>query len=178
MTLSRFAFLCLPLLLFAACETSQGPVANAPPATAQSLDTLKTVKIGEQSISLYVDYGTDSAVLGFSTPSDSVTPSDASREDDSATVKYFPLYASTYRGLPAVVLDVFVSKAEDEMWIRSSWKGYETLAYYRLGSGSATTRYGNVAAINTPTPAVLSGSPVAFPKMDEDAVTKVATIRQ
>ena len=178
MTLSHFAFLCLPLLLFAACETSQGPVANAPPATAQSLDTLKTVKIGEQSISLYVDYGTDSAVLGFSTRSDSVTPGDAIDTDSSESVQYFPLYASTYRGLPAVVLDVFVSKAEDEMWIRSSWVGYETLAHYRLGSGSATTRYGNVAAINTPTPVVLSGSPIAFAKMDENAVTKVATIRQ
>ena len=178
MTLSHFAFLCLPLLLFAACETSQAPVANVPTATAQSLDTLKTMRIGEQFISLYVDYGTDSAVLGFSTPSDSVTPSDGADASNSASVQYFPLYASTYRGLPPVVLDVFVSKAGDEMWIRSSWEGYETLAYYRLGSGSATTRYGKLAAINTPTPAVLGGSAAAFPKMVEDDVTKVATVRQ
>ena len=178
MNLPNFALLCLPFLLFAACETTQDPIAKTPVSNAQSLVTLKTLKIGEHSIDLYVDYGNDSAVLGFTTSNDLATSDNAADMDDSAAAKYFPLYASTYRGLPPVVLEVFVSKKQDEMWIRSSWKGQETLAYYRLGSSSATTLYGNVAAINTPTPAFLSGSRIAFPEMDEEEVSKVATVRQ
>ena len=172
MNLPNFALLCLPFLMFTACETTRAPVSKP-----QSLVTLKTVKIGEHSIDLYVDYGDDSAVLGFTTSNDLVNSDNAAGMEDLAATQYFPLYASTYRGLPPVVLDIFVSSKQDEMWIRSSWKGHDTLAYHRLGSKNATTPYGNVAAINTPTPASLGGSPIAFPEMDEEEVSKVATVR-
>lgn len=112
--------------------------ANEKPAVV-----LQSVQIGTRSVRFYVDFGTDSAVLGFSV------------ENDSGQQRYFLMYGSTYRGLPPVVLDVFVSHCQEEMWVRSSWSGYEVLAYHRMGTNRCITRYGEITSFDKPTPASL-----------------------
>ena len=94
----------------------------------------------------------DSALLEFS-----VT-------DGGSPEKYVPMFGSTYRGIPAVDLDVLVSKSEEEVWIRSSWPGSEVLAYHRFGTQTAITPYGEKELLDSSFPPVLSGGPVLFPQ--------------
>ncbi len=125
---------------------------------------LDSVKIGQSTIQFYVEYSYDTAILGFSVPGKDGSP------------RYFPMYGSTYRGLPAVTLDVYVPETQDEMWVRSSWKGYEILAYHRLGTDRCMTEYGEITSIANPTPEGLGGERTLIPKMDTNTVSKVATI--
>jgi hypothetical protein len=121
--------------------------------------------VGAEVAEFYVAYGFDSAVLGFSVST------------GAGAARYFPFYASTYRGIPSVVLDVFSSKTEDEMWVRSSWPGNEILAYRRVGSETATTQWGETKSVGTPMPDHLSGGPVPFPKLIIGSVVKKATLK-
>jgi hypothetical protein len=125
---------------------------------------LETVKVDATEVEFYIDLGTDSAILGFMV------------EDDSGKPRYFPMYASTYRGLPSVTLDVFVSNEKDAMWVRSSWKGYENLAVHELGTDTCLTRYGKISSFDEPTPETLGGGSGVFPEIDEGKVTKVARL--
>ena len=126
------------------------------------LDSLQT---GANRIQFYIDYEPDSAVLGFVV------------KDQTERPRYFPIYCSTYRGLPPVELKVLLSEAEEKMWVLSSWQGYEVLAYYRLGSDRCTTCYGENTASDTPTPQSIGGGSKGFPDMDRAHVKSVLTIK-
>lgn len=123
-----------------------------------------TVTVGGHVHTFYFELGADSAVLGFS-----VAGTDDQR-------RYFPLYASTYRGLPAGVLTVFTSPEEDAMWIASPWPGYEVLGYCRPGTNTCLTRHGVIHALSTPTPDVLGGTSEPIPALDRDQAKMVATL--
>lgn len=125
---------------------------------------LDTVAVAGTDVQFYQDLGVDSAVLGFSVP------------DENGKQRYFPMYASTYRGLPPVELQVYASRSGDEMWVRSSWSGYEVLAYHRMGTDRCETTFGQISSYAEPTPAMLGGGPANFPAMDEESVTQLATI--
>jgi hypothetical protein len=124
---------------------------------------LGQVRMGNEATEFYIAYGPDEAILGFSVP------------DATGSARYFPMFASTYGGIPAVVLDIFVSKTEDQMWVRSSWPTAEVLAYRRLGSDTAITEFGDVTFLREPLPKELSGGPVRFPEMITTNVLKKAT---
>ena len=125
---------------------------------------LETLQIGAHCVRVYVDFGTDSAVLGFSV------------EDDPGHQRYFPMYGSTYRGLPSVTLDVFVADSKGEIWVHSNWPGYENLAYHRLGSDLCMTQYGEITSSDKPTPEIIGGGTSRFPAMDTEKVSKIATL--
>jgi hypothetical protein len=118
---------------------------------------LGSIGVGDASLELYVDFDWDSAVLGFSL------------DDGSGARRYFPLYGSTYRGLPAVTIEVFVSPSQEEVWVRSSWPGYEQLGYHRVGTDRCITRYGEIEASPDATPAGISGATADIPPLDEAA---------
>ena len=120
-----FVGLVLVVLASADCQRYQGQ--------GDKIQTvvLGKVQIGKESTELYIAYARDAAILGFS-----VSTGGPSR--------YFPMYTSTDRGIPSVVLEVFASKSEEEMWVRSSWSGGEILAYHRVGADNALTQFGNV----------------------------------
>ncbi len=125
--------------------------------------SLGSVQIDDYAIGLLVAYAGDAAVLT------------ASVTNGDAPAKFLPLFASTYRGMPAVTLDVLVSQSKDAIWVQSSWPGSEVLAYYRLGSTTAITPFGEMALLDTPMPQVLSGGPVPFPAIDPISVVKKAS---
>src|SRR5919112_6384944 len=126
---------------------------------------IDTLQIGTHRVQFYVDFGADSAVLGFSV------------EGDSGHQRYFPMYGSTYRGLPSVTLDVFVSENQEEMWAHSDWFGYEILAYHRLGTDLCITQYGEITSSDKPTPEIISGGTKRFPTMDTEKLSKIATLK-
>ena len=126
---------------------------------------LQSVQINSRLVRFYIDFGPDSAVLGFSV------------ENSSGQQRYFPMYGSTYRGLPAVTIDVFVADSLEEMWVHSSWSGYETLAYHRMGTDRCITRYGEIASFDKPTPESLGGEAKRFPEMDTEKVSKVVALK-
>jgi hypothetical protein len=126
---------------------------------------LETLQIGAHCVRFYVNFGVDSAVLGFSV------------ERDSGHQRYFPMYGSTYRGLPSVTLDVFVSDTQEVMWVHSDWFGYEILAYHRLGTDLCMTQYGEITSSDKPTPEIISGGTKGFPTMDTEKLSKIATLK-
>lgn len=123
-----------------------------------------SVQAGASNIQFYVDYGPDSAVLGFFT------------KDATGSPRYFPMHCSTSRDLPTVTLDVFLSDNQQEMWVQSSWQGRGVLAYHRVGSNQCLTEYGDNVSFNTPTPPGIGGGNKTFPNMDPAHSKKVLTI--
>lgn len=121
---------------------------------------LGDVRVGNEVLSFYVAYGWDSAILGFSV-STGVGP-----------VRYFPIYGSTDRGIPSGVLEVFASKEEDEVWVRSSWKDNEMLAYHRVGSDTTQSGWGELKFFDSPMPDSIGGGPLPFPALPATAVRK------
>lgn len=111
----------------------------------------------------YVDFGRDSAVLGFST------------KNAEGQQRFFPIYGSTYRGLPAVTLSIFASVSNEEMWVCSSWPGYKVLAYHRINTDRCMTKYGEIASFDKSTPDRLGGGTSHLPEMDVEKVIKIAT---
>nr|WP_232379521.1 hypothetical protein [Polyangium fumosum] len=107
--------------------------------------TLGEVRIGEESVEFYTVHGFDFAILGFSVST------------GAGPTRYFPIFASTNRGVPSVVLEVFTSKSEDEMWVRSSWSVNEILAYHQIGAETAITQWGEIKFLKEPMPDHLSG---------------------
>jgi hypothetical protein len=117
-------------------------------------------------VQFYIHFGVDSAVLGFSV------------ENDSGQQRYFPMFGSTYRDIPPVTLNIFVSDSQNEMWVFSSWSGYETLAYHRMGTDRSMTQYGEIGSFAKPTPEMLGGTGTKlFPKMDIEKLSKIATLK-
>lgn len=147
------------------CVSESGQAGGANTAKKKPDIVLGAVQIDTRSVQFYVDFGGDSAILGFSV------------EYNAGQPLYFPIYGSTYRGLPSVTLDVYVSDSKEEMWVHSSWAGYETLAYHRMGSDRCITQYGDIAASDKPTPESLRGGTRRFPERDIENVSKVATLK-
>ncbi|MBN2583081.1 MAG: hypothetical protein JXL80_08435 [Planctomycetes bacterium] len=123
---------------------------------------LGSVQVGEQTMQFYTDFGSDSAVLGFSI------------EDESGRSRYCPFVWSSCRNVWPVTLDVFVSDS-DEMWVIDSGSGL-ALAYYRIGSGRYMTRYGSLTPFDMPMPDGLGGGMWEFPDMNTERVRKALTI--
>lgn len=171
----RTTALALLILALAGCRPDSVPKneAAAPaPKDDQSrkVVALGSTKIGKESIEFYIAYAPDAAVLGFSVVSNDGGGAEPAR--------YFPLYASTHRGIPPVTLDVFASKSEDpEMWVRSSWKDSETLAYRKAGAGTAITQFGETKSLPDPMPSHLSGGPIPFPPLAMDTAVKKASFK-
>ncbi|MEJ2168174.1 MAG: hypothetical protein P8X90_21850 [Desulfobacterales bacterium] len=147
------------------CASQCGQAGGAYTANKKPDIVLGSVQIDTRSVQFYVDFAEDSAVLGFSV------------ENNLGRPLYFPMYGSTYRGLPSVTLDVFVAHSKEEMWVHSSWTGYEILAYYHLGTNRCITRYGDIAASDKPTPESLRGGTRRLPEMDIEKVFKIATFK-
>jgi hypothetical protein len=120
--------------------------------------------VGRHALTFYVWLGTDSATLGFW-----VTHIDGGR-------KYFPMYVSTYRGMPQGVLTAFTSAEDEGIWIASRWPGYEVLGYYRPSTNSCVTRYGVISALDVPMPDVLGGDVQSIPALDRDEARAWATV--
>ena len=160
MTGKACIFVGVVLVVFASagCQRDQGQ--------GEKIQTvvLGKVQIGKESTEIYIAYARDAAILGFS-----VSTGGPSR--------YFPMYTSTDRGIPSVVLEVFASKSEEEMWVRSSWSGGEILAYHRVGADNALTQFGNVMFLKEPMPENLGGSAVPFPALIMENVVKKATFK-
>ncbi len=125
---------------------------------------LGEVRVGDEVERFYVAYGFDSAVLGFSV------------SVDAGPMRYFPIYGSTNRGIPSVTLEVFASRSEEEMWVRSSWKDNAILAYHRIGAETVIAEWGEMKFIEKPLPEVLSGGPLPFPALIMENVVKKATL--
>ncbi|MDG4551054.1 MAG: hypothetical protein P9F19_17135 [Candidatus Contendobacter sp.] len=155
------------LVVLACCGSESEQSSKAVAANEQPSVLLESVRIGNRSVQFYIDLGVDSAVLGFSV------------ENDAGQRRYFPLFGSTYRGIPSVALDVFVSNSQEEMWVLSSWPGYEILAYHRMDTDQCITRYGEINSFDKPMPKILGGGTGVklFPEMDVKKLSKVATFK-
>ena len=125
---------------------------------------LGSTQAGGHGVEFYIDYGNDSAVLGFAL------------RDTGKPARYFPVYGSTHRGMPPVTLNVYLSDTEEEMWVQSSWPGYAVLAYYRFGDERCMTCYGEVLSCDVPTPQSIGGGSGRFPPMDPARVKKALTL--
>lgn len=121
--------------------------------------SLGAVQIGDHDVGILIAYTADSALL----------------ELNVADGKYIPLFASTYRGVPTVDIDIFASNSLDEIWIQSSWPDSKLLAYHRFGTPSAITTFGKLDLLDTAFPATLSGGPVPFPEVDPEMTLKMAS---
>lgn len=153
------------LLVFVCFALIVGQPAASQTVVADDQVELKlgSVQVAQYAVAFQIAYRGDAAILGFSV------------SDGEKPQKYAPMFASTYRGIPTVDLDVFVSKSEDAIWVRSSWPDSEMLAYHRLGTPTATTQYGEKELLDVPVPDVLSGGPVPFPEFDLRKVFKKAS---
>jgi hypothetical protein len=145
------------------------PTRNTPAAREDNVEkvVLGSARIGKETAEFYIAYTFDAALLGFS----------VANASGSGPARYFPLYASTHRGIPPVTLDVFVSESGEEMWIRSSWQDSETLAYRKSGEDTAITPFGQIKYLDRPMPEHLSGGPVPFPPLPKDGAVKKASFR-
>jgi len=161
----KCVFLCSILAIGACCESGSEQTGGEPATNENPTVLLESVQIGKRFVQFYVDFTVDSAVLGFSV------------ENGSGQQQYFPMYASTYRGLPSVTLNIFVSDSQEEMWVHSSWAGYEILAYHRMDTDRCITRYGEITSFDKPTPESLGGGTKRFPEMHNEKVSKVATLK-
>lgn len=161
---------CIPFVLLVVISSSSGCRPDDLSRGGKKADDIQKVvmgdvRIGKESTEFYIAYGSDAAILGFATL------------PGTGSVRYFPMYASTHRGIPPVVLDIFVSKSEAEMWVRSSWSGGEILAYHRVGADKAITQFGNVTFLSEPMPRYLSGGPVPFPELNMGSVVRKASFK-
>lgn len=124
---------------------------------------LGSVQVDDLPVKLLIAYSGDSALLVFSVAM------------GGGPERYVPMFGSTYRGIPAVTLNVIVSKSRDQLWIQSSWPDSAILAHYRLGADTAITPFGAMGLLDTPFPEVLSGAPEGFPPFDPNAVWTLAS---
>ncbi|HEX7509324.1 MAG TPA: hypothetical protein VF550_21305 [Polyangia bacterium] len=63
------------------------------------------------------------------------------------------------------------------MWVRSSWRDNEILAYHRVGAETAIAEWGEMKFIEEPMPDFLSGGPLPFPVLTMENVVKKATFK-
>jgi hypothetical protein len=160
--------LAVALAVSSGCTQQKPPISNeaAKPEKTEVV-VLGSSQLGKESIEFYVAYKFDAAVLGLS----------VTRPGAAEGAQYFPMYASTYRGIPPLMLDVFVAKSEQEMWVRSSLAGSETLAHRQAGADFVITPFGRMAASKVPMPDHLSGSSIPFPPMAAEGVVKKASFK-
>ena len=119
---------------------------------------LDSMKLGDRTVGFYVNYSYDDAVLGFSLP------------DENGRQRYYPMYGSTYRGMPDVTLEVFASPDDQQMWVTSSWGGtYDVIGYYGEGDDRS------IEAFDKPTPESF-GNGTPFPDLDRATARKVLTV--
>lgn len=163
----KHALLCSMFVILACCGSESGQGSKPSAINDRSHIVLESVRVANRSAQFYIDFGVDSAVLGFSV------------ENDVGQRRYFPMFGSTYRGIPSVTLDVFVSSSQDEVWVLSSWPGYEILAYHRMGTDRCMTRYGEIRSFDKPAPEILGGGTgmKLFPQVDIKKLSKIATFK-
>ncbi len=163
----KHALLCSMLAILVSCGSESGQGGKVSTMNEKPSIILESVRIDNRSVQFYINFGMDNAVLGFSV------------ENDAGQQRYFPMFGSTYRDIPSVTLDVFVSNLQDEMWVLSSWSGYEILAYHRMGTDRCMTQYGEIGSFDKPTPEILGGGTGTklFPEMDIKKLSKVATLK-
>lgn len=146
-------FLAAVFTLGVACDSDTAdPIILSP--TTSPYAVLDVVEIGPSSLELYVHYTNDAAVLGFAIA------------DAAGARRYCPMYGSNYRGIPSVTIDLYTTETEEEVWVQSSWQGYESLAFYQVGSGTCHTRYGDNPLVNSPTPGSLGSGSSTIPTLD------------
>jgi hypothetical protein len=149
---------------FALCMALCQPVASQTVnGEGEEMRILGSVQIDQNVAGFVITYVDDAAFLMLSVAG------------DDGKAAYIPLFASTYRGIPSVTLDVFASQAAGAIWVQSSWPGSEVLAYYKFGAATALTPFGEMALLDTATPQRLSGGPVPFPALDPQTVSKRAS---
>jgi len=155
--MKKWLLLCAAVVVSTSCSKS-----DAPPEPDEILGTFVIVS---DTYSFYIDYGADSGVIGVMLERPEEPP------------VYFPFYCSTYRGIPDVRIDVWVNAAEDQIWVRSSWEGYEDLAFHRVGSDLCITSYGENGPILVPTPQSFgSGVGAKQPALPEFHVKNVLAV--
>ena len=84
--------------------------------------SLGKTSLSETTLKVYASYDYDCAVLGIAV----LTP--------DAEPRYLPLYGSTYRGLPSLKADLYVSDNRDGLWVFVAWDGQPAglLEYFPL----------------------------------------------
>jgi hypothetical protein len=127
------------------------------------MESLGDVRVGKDAMNFYIVTENDAAVLGFS-----VSRGRGPRH-------YFPMYFSPGAEIPAVVLEVYVSKSGREMWVASSWPNHKILAYRKIGKNYAQVDLGWIKFFKEPLPAEMSGGPAPYPELNMKKVVKVAT---
>lgn len=132
--------LVIMLVLVVACRAR--PEDRMPKASAQ------VVVLADADVEIYTVFGRDSAVLGLAIV----------RKGDRRP-EYYPLYGSTYRGLPDCKVTVFIPEDTKKVWIESSWVGYEMLGYYDMDKNVCITRYGVQIPCDGPMPDSLGDGP-------------------
>ncbi len=154
----------LLLTMVACCCPNPPPPRRTAPTVPLGYAPLGSASTDVGSVEFYIHSASDSAMLGFATM------------NEAGQLNYCPMYASTYRGMPAVTLSVYASVALDEIWVSSSWEGYEVLAHHELGSGRCTTAYGDDPLATHPMPAMLSGGSVAIKSFDPQETVLLTTL--
>ncbi len=83
---------------------------------------LGTTSLNETTLEVYASYDYDCAVLGITVSTPNTEP------------RYLPLYGSTYRGLPPLKANLYVSDNRDGLWVFVAWDGRpeEQLEYFPL----------------------------------------------
>ncbi len=155
-------FLRLAAILCVAMAIGQTSTGQTAMDTENIQQVLGAVQLDQVSVKILIAFSADAAILELALP-------------QAGGDGYIPLFTSTYRGMPPVNLDVYVSQAKDEIWVQSNWPDAPVLAYHHLGSPTAITPFGEMALMATAFPPSLSGGPVAFPAMNPKTVQKVAS---
>lgn len=126
---------------------------------------LGSVLVNDTTFGLFIDFKADSAFMG------AFVSKEGSRQ------RYIPLILSVYRGLPKLTMKIMVSKSGDEIWVYDPDPELEEadriFAYYRLGSDTATSKWGTRPLLDTPD--VQSSSRGKFPEFDIAKMKTVAT---
>jgi hypothetical protein len=137
------------------------------PAAAQTVTAdvvpIGAVQVGNHEASLVIAYAEDAAILMLAV------------EGVGGTTGFIPLFASTYRGIPTVTVDILATRAGDAVWVQSSLAANEVLAFYRFDESTAVTGFGTLDLLSAPLPQTLSGGVGAFPAFDPQAVQKLAS---
>jgi len=83
---------------------------------------LGATSVKQTNLEFYARYEYDIAVLGIAVHTTTGVP------------RYLPLYGSSYRGMPPIKIDAYLSKNHDGLWIEVLWAGRtaKPLAYFPL----------------------------------------------
>jgi len=121
--------------------------------------TLGTFAGGAQQIEVYVATGYDSALLGLGV-----------RQDTGKTT-YFPLYASVSADLGISHVKIVMSDEQQAIWVLPSWQGKPVIGYYRFGSKTCMTYWGELEGYDVRVPASCGGGVGEFPPVPDHVTT-------